>query len=44
MFAKRWHQTKDQDMETTWKLLGTSKENTRGSLKDNISKAFAALY
>jgi len=34
MFAKRWHQTMDQDTETTRKPLGTSKENTRGSLKD----------
>jgi len=34
MFAERWHQTVDQDTETTRKPLGTSKENTRGSLKN----------
>jgi len=34
MFAKRWHQTMNQDTETIRKPFGTSKENTRGSLKD----------
>jgi len=34
MFTKRWHQTMDQDTETTRKPLSTFKENIRGSLKN----------
>jgi len=36
MFTKRWHQTMDQDTETTQKSRSTFKVSTRESLKNII--------
>jgi len=35
MFTKRWHQTMDQDTETTRKPVSTFKVSTRESLKNS---------